>query len=184
MCGSTSIEEEDQESSPSSKSSSSRTKELEILKTSSEWMFTGHWYWTLYRMISSRRCWKQWELRSSLLFWECCMELLNTLCLLAIQQKSCGWGWTRTSITNRRRLHSCKVYKSSVVATISPTWGIGVNKGDGRDSVLASIYGGQEKAAGRRWVLDDHFSVLTEGRSRRFFNVHGRAWAFTGSLTL
>ena len=31
------------ESSPPSKSSSSRTKELESSETSCEWMFTGHW---------------------------------------------------------------------------------------------------------------------------------------------
>ena len=35
-----SSEEEDQDLSPSSKSSSSRTKELETLETSSEWMIT------------------------------------------------------------------------------------------------------------------------------------------------
>ena len=36
-----SSDEEDLESSPSSKSSSSRTKELE---SSCKWMFTGHWF--------------------------------------------------------------------------------------------------------------------------------------------
>ena len=39
-----SSDEEDLESSPSSKSDSSRTKELESSETSREWMFTGHWY--------------------------------------------------------------------------------------------------------------------------------------------
>ena len=39
-----SSDEDDLESSPSSKSSSSQTKGLESLETSSEWMFTGHWY--------------------------------------------------------------------------------------------------------------------------------------------
>ena len=39
-----SSKEEDQESSPSSKSSCSRTKVLESLETSSEWMFTGQLY--------------------------------------------------------------------------------------------------------------------------------------------
>ena len=39
-----SSEEEDRGPSSSSKSSSSRTKELESLKKSSEWMFTGHSY--------------------------------------------------------------------------------------------------------------------------------------------
>ena len=39
-----SSDEEDLESSPSSKSSSSRTKELKSSETSREWMLTGHWY--------------------------------------------------------------------------------------------------------------------------------------------
>ena len=39
-----SSDEEDLESSPSSKSDSSRMKELESSETSREWMFTGHWY--------------------------------------------------------------------------------------------------------------------------------------------
>ena len=30
----------------------------------------------------------------------------------------------------------------------------------------------------------DHFTVLTEWGGRIFFEVHGRAWAFTGSLTV
>ena len=35
-------------------------------------------------------------------------------------------------------------------------------------------------------VLDeqDHFTVLTEWGSRNFFDVQGRAWAFTGLLTV
>ena len=35
-------------------------------------------------------------------------------------------------------------------------------------------------------VLDehDHFTVLTEWGSLKFFDMHGRAWAFTGSLTV
>ena len=37
-------DKEDRESYPSSKSSSSRTKELESSETSREWMFTVHWY--------------------------------------------------------------------------------------------------------------------------------------------
>ena len=30
----------------------------------------------------------------------------------------------------------------------------------------------------------DHFTVFTEWGSRKFFDVLGRAWAFTGSLTV
>ena len=35
-------------------------------------------------------------------------------------------------------------------------------------------------------VLDehDHFTVLTEWGSQKFSDVQGRAWAFTGSLTV
>ena len=38
----------------------------------------------------------------------------------------------------------------------------------------------------RESVLDehDHFTVLTEWSSQKFFDVQGRAWAFTGSLTV
>ena len=82
----------------------------------------------------------------------------------------------RNDLTSTR-LHCCKAYKSRIVAKVSPTEGIRVDKGDGRNSVLASIY---------RIAQDeqDHFTVLTECESRKFFDVKGHAWAFTGPLAV
>ena len=54
-----------------------------------------------------------------------------------------------------------------------------MDKDNRRDSVLASIHARRGKCAGH-----DHFTVLTEWGSPKFFDVQGRAWAFTGSLTV
>ena len=93
-----SSDEEDRESSPSSKSSSSRNQELESSETSSGWMFTGHWYFqNIYGALpgveieQDERFEEMWEtmgaeIKSAFLTMLHIL-LLNTLWLLAIQQK-------------------------------------------------------------------------------------------------
>ena len=81
-------------------------------------------------------------------------------------------------------LQSVQVTESRVMATISPTEGIRVDKDNGRNSVMVS--NSPQFMKNQKSVLDelDNFNVLTEWGSRKIFDVQGRSWAFTGSQLL
>ena len=185
-----SSDEEDLESSPSSKSDSSRTKELESSETSREWMFTGHWYFqNTYGALpdveieQDDKLEEMWgkmgaEIKSAFLTMlhvtpEYIVVVSNPAEIIVDEDASeiilplRGYiAAKRTSRESWQRFRQRKEFEWTKITGGIRFWPQFMHD---EESVLDE---------------HDHFTVLTEWGSRKFFDVHGRAWAFTGSLTV
>ena len=177
-------------------SSSSATTESEKSEESREWMFTGIWHFkNTYGVLPNEiihgiECVRM-DLDAFENMWEQMGAELKSAFLKMLPVKPeyivvvSGLEHLSMSETNDLELQ-IRGYIAAKRTSREAWQSFGQRDKFEWTKVTGGIRAWPQFLADRRSVLDDHgnLTVLTEWGSRKFFDVHGYSWAFTGWLTV